>query len=207
MAALGEDPRVSALSGLRFAVADLPGAELGGAQGGTIALDADAAGHGWFVDATPHDSGEFALRTDDDTLSAAPGSAAFGAIDLLTAVRHEIGHALGFDHDDGLAVMREELATGVRYGIDLDATAPQPVPAAPGAASLAFELFDPYHGAGTNAGVDWRAGANDGWGAQLSPYEPAKPKASNTPNFAGFTLKLPEKSGFDSLGRALLGRN
>jgi hypothetical protein len=204
MAALGENPRLGALAGLRFAVAELPGAELAREEGGTITLDADAAGHGWFVDTTPHDSSEFALRTDDDVRTAIEGSAAFGAMDLLTAVRHEIGHALGFDHDDGLAVMRDELATGVRYEIDLAGDEPvqAPRPAAP--FSGAFEVAG---GAGTDAAIDWHAGLGDGWNSALSPYESGKPSKKPASDLAEFKLTLPAKpKGFDRLGGTLLGR-
>jgi hypothetical protein len=38
-------------------------------------------------------------------------------MDLLTAVMHEIGHVLGYDHDDG-GVMHEELSPGIRHAWD-----------------------------------------------------------------------------------------
>jgi hypothetical protein len=207
--ALGEDARLGALSGLRFAVTDLPGAELGHEEGGTITLDADAAGYGWFVDTTPYDSGEFALRTDDDVLTATEGSAAFGAMDLLTAVSHEIGHALGFTHDDGLAVMHDELGTGVRYELDAGSAAARPAPAAaPSAPSApAFDAFTDFGGAGTNAGIDWLAGSSEGWSLQLSPYDTGKPSKKTASNLASFEVKLLGKANeFDSLGRELLGK-
>src|SRR5262249_32768616 len=51
--------QTAALAGLRFAVADLSGDLLGQAHQGTVYIDADAAGHGWFVDATPGADEEF----------------------------------------------------------------------------------------------------------------------------------------------------
>lgn len=46
------------------------------------------------------------------------GSSAYGSMDLLTAVSHEIGHVLGFDHDDDLAMMRDKLDPGIRFLLD-----------------------------------------------------------------------------------------
>jgi hypothetical protein len=68
-------------------------------MGRHILIDPSAAGHGWFVDSTPNDNSEFthaanAAGTDLDT---DPTNAAAGHLDLLTAVSHEMGHALGLD--------------------------------------------------------------------------------------------------------------
>jgi hypothetical protein len=62
----------SAFDGLRFAVADLSGTQLGQAVGKTIYIDIDAAGHGW-------------------------GS---GGVDLFEVIEHELGHVLGYAHID-----------------------------------------------------------------------------------------------------------
>lgn len=58
-----------------------------------IWIDPDAAGHGWFIG------------------SASPVA---GTIDLRTAVAHEFGHVLGFDHDHGSEVMAATLEAGQR---------------------------------------------------------------------------------------------
>jgi hypothetical protein len=76
-------------------------------------IDLDAAGFGWFVDATPYDNSEFEVTVDTGKLKSTGTSDAFGAMDLLTVVSHEIGHLLGFDHGDS-SLMTESLATGVR---------------------------------------------------------------------------------------------
>jgi hypothetical protein len=96
---------LKALGSVQVVVADLPGATLGLAGQHTIWIDSDAAGYGWFVDPTPADDSEFRV----------PGAGpAAGRMDLLTVVTHEIGHLLGFEHNDGYAVMAERLSPGVR---------------------------------------------------------------------------------------------
>jgi hypothetical protein len=81
-------------------VADLPGSYLGLAYPDLVLIDADAAGHGWFVDSTP--------ETSDDLDPA--------RMDLLTAVAHELGHVLGLgDLDTGADdLMAGALSAGQR---------------------------------------------------------------------------------------------
>jgi hypothetical protein len=101
----------SSLANVHFGVADLSGSILGVTVGDTLFVDADAAGFGWFVDATPLDDTEFWVRRGE--LLARMGTEARGRMDLLSVVMHELGHVLGRDHEaDG--VMRETLAPGVR---------------------------------------------------------------------------------------------
>jgi len=94
-AAAGE-VQAAQLSGLQFQVGDLAGLLLGYADGGTIFIDSDAAGHGW----------------------STTGEA--GKIDLASVVLHEIGHVLGMEHTqavDGQAgLMGELLTTGQAFG-------------------------------------------------------------------------------------------
>jgi glucose/arabinose dehydrogenase len=104
-----------AMPGVRFEVRNLGGAYLGLAlvQDRTVLLDDDAAGYGWFVDPTPFVNEEF-----DAALHALAGGPADGRMDLLTAVRHELGHLAGLDDVDGPAqsgqLMVGTLAAGTR---------------------------------------------------------------------------------------------
>ena len=86
---------------------------MGYAVPGLIVIDQNAAGYGWFIDATPADDAEFRPLGQEE-LVAVGSSPAFGKMDLLSVVMHEMGHALGFDHDDH-GVMEEFLEVGVRH--------------------------------------------------------------------------------------------
>jgi hypothetical protein len=111
-----EDGRLGVLDDVHIGVGNLAEDGLGITLGGRIVIDADAAGHGWFVDPTPADDTEFWRRHGE--LLARMHSAAQGRMDLLSAVMHELGHVLGREHEhDG--VMSDVLAPGVR-DVELD---------------------------------------------------------------------------------------
>jgi hypothetical protein len=71
------DARVSALDQVSLSVSDLGGLTVGYTEGTVVLLDPTAAGYGWFL-----------------------SGALNGRVDLLTVVRHEFGHAIGFEHED-----------------------------------------------------------------------------------------------------------
>jgi VCBS repeat-containing protein len=88
------------LAGVEVRIHDLPDSRLGAALPGVILIDVDAAGYGWFVGPTPWESLEFARLVAPTELQAESGTdksvaPAFGRVDLLTVLTHEIGHLLG----------------------------------------------------------------------------------------------------------------
>jgi len=205
---------IDALGTIDLEVANLPGLTLSEADAAqhAIVVDADAAGWGWFVDTSPAASSEFRVRLDSSILAATPDSAAFGKMDLLTAVEHELGHLLGFEHADAgaIAVMHEDLAAGVRYLLDSASTTD--APQADGSSLPGFDTYAGDGGIGAAPKIDWQADSSGGWSVTLSPYDTGKP-AKNGSNIAPFDLNLLAKQGqdkrgaeFDSLGRALLGK-
>jgi len=94
------------LRDLTVRIGNLDSNLLGQATGNRIVIDSNAAGHGWYVDQNMRSDGEF------HQLLKPLG------MDLLTVVMHEIGHVLGYDHDDpndGIATLMDDtLDTGER---------------------------------------------------------------------------------------------
>jgi subtilisin-like proprotein convertase family protein len=147
--AVEEIEAATVLEHISFQVVDLPGDLLGIASSEQIQIDINAAGFGWFVDATPGDDAEFIPPRDLGGLdwSALPATPAADRVDLLTVVMHELGHVLGHDHTDE-GVMAETLSVGVRHtwddddlfrdrDSDLDSLYPSPTPKAIDAAFAA----------------------------------------------------------------------
>jgi hypothetical protein len=94
----------SALGSIQIQIGNLGGGTLGMASGHTLWLDDNAAGWGWFVDPTPWDDSEFYRPGDQGEQHH---------MDLLTALEHEVGHLLGYEHQQG-GVMAEMLNAGTR---------------------------------------------------------------------------------------------
>jgi hypothetical protein len=111
------DRQLAVLGAVDYAVADLPGAQLGLASPGArrIWIDRDGAGLGWETSFGSRDAG---FGAGDSELAARDAS-----YDLLTAVLHELGHVLGYDHDDEVAgdVMRATLRAGDSQAAAADA--------------------------------------------------------------------------------------
>ncbi|MCE5268513.1 MAG: M36 family metallopeptidase [Planctomycetaceae bacterium] len=105
---------ISEVKNVQFAVAELPGAELGMAFPNRVMIDSDAAGHGWFIDQTPLLDEEF--RYDSAASQRSIDPAALDRIDLLTVVMHELGHVAGLDDISSSAnrLMDAKLVAGTR---------------------------------------------------------------------------------------------
>ena len=139
-------------SGISATVGDLGGLTLGATSGRQITIDSDAAGWGW------------------------------GAMDLGTAVRHEVGHALGLGHGGGL--MDPSLSPGETRGVasapalpgaETEPAAGEAVEAAEGAeSSTATSDADPRDlTAGDRPGRRIGRGTNEGGaGSAAAPQPP-----------------------------------
>ncbi|QEH35607.1 Bifunctional hemolysin/adenylate cyclase precursor [Aquisphaera giovannonii] len=116
---------IRAMRGATVRVERLPEGLLAYTDGGVIVVDADAAGNGWFVDATPGEDSEFAAGPSN-------GPAA-GRIDLLTVLAHELGHVAGLGHgEDSGDAMHWDLPAGVRRLPEAPIDASRPSDSAPG---------------------------------------------------------------------------
>ena len=130
------------LEDANVALADLDGQQLGFNGYGTIYIDRDAAGHGWFVDSTPQTAEEFS-PAGDGVFVAIQGSSADGRMDLLTVLLHELGHMAELahsDHGDQTGLMSETLGISERrlpvaesdsHGDSTAAVFSSPLPAPP----------------------------------------------------------------------------
>tara|TARA_Y100000034_G_scaffold113299_1_gene148169 strand:- start:1552 stop:2076 length:525 start_codon:yes stop_codon:yes gene_type:complete len=67
-------------------------------------IDYDCGGGGWFIDPTPAKDEEYYLAKDGRQY-AHKGTGGRGHYDLLSAVAHELGHHLGFVHNNGTRIM------------------------------------------------------------------------------------------------------
>ena len=109
------DGYIADSSGVTYSFSSLDGSAVGQTTGNAIALDADAAGHGWFVDPTPGSNEEFLPTSNPNEWVAKAGSEAAGKMDMLSVLLHEYGHALGIEHSaDSGDFMATTLTPGVR---------------------------------------------------------------------------------------------
>ena len=96
-------------------IADLASGAVGQTTATTITLDANAAGHGWFIDSTPASNDEFLPTHNPNEWIAKAGSDAAGKMDMLSVLLHEYGHVLGIGHSaNGHDLMATTLTPGIR---------------------------------------------------------------------------------------------
>jgi hypothetical protein len=116
LAAAGFD--VTGLAGVTYQITALPPAVLGLTSQTTVWIDQNAQGHGWYLDASAASAGAFTQAAPGQDWLAPPTSPAFGRVDLLTVVTHELGHVLGLPDLDpavsGGDLMTATLGLGVR---------------------------------------------------------------------------------------------
>ncbi|MCF8038750.1 MAG: hypothetical protein K9K79_05480, partial [Desulfohalobiaceae bacterium] len=114
-----DEEMLGRLDAVTFLIADLEGDMLALAVDDTVIIDVDAAGHGWFVDDTPYDDAEFITHNNAEELTASEESGAYGDMDLLSVVMHELGHVFGYEdvytEDNQTEIMNGTLDEGVRY--------------------------------------------------------------------------------------------
>jgi hypothetical protein len=185
-----------------ISVTDLADGVLGYTEGNSILIDIDGAGQGWFLDASPEDSAEFATHARG-LLEAQPDSAAYGNMDLLSVMMHEMGHLLGVeDGDAAYGVMSQTLQAGTRLSLD-----PVKTDAASAAAQTARQAGGDTDasGAGTLAGpvIDWQgalapaqggqAGTSNDWKSDFVGYL-GQTRSERDPN-AGIRIAAPEPRG------------
>jgi hypothetical protein len=127
LAAAGVDAALlGRLAQAHYEVASLPGSYLGLTLTASdeVLISADAAGYGWYADASAASDAQFLSAGPGAALLARPGSAAAGHQDLLTVVLHEMGHLAGRPDVGGAAsgddLMAQLLAPGVRRVDALD---------------------------------------------------------------------------------------
>jgi hypothetical protein len=158
--------QLAVLRDVTLSLDDLGGLVLGRATDTSIVIDRTAAGHGWHSGTDSIPGGTVASRAADGGIRVDLGTSATGGrMDLLSALVHEYGHALGFDHGDfGDAFgdpMFGQLGVGVR---SLPSTGD---PGAAGAAPLggAMDVALGLHHVTSAFATSWFAWSGDPLGA------------------------------------------
>jgi RHS repeat-associated protein len=226
---------VDLLQGVKFEIANLDSVgDLGLATPGVVQIDDNGDGYGWFVDPTPKTDVEFATKVTTTELKAVVGSAAYGRMDLLTAVMHELGHELGLADipitTNAHTLMTQSITTGLRrlppamtaaIVTPMNATLVQPITAATsasaGSSSVASDVvFASLASAVGNNSLANTAGTNINFARFQTPTIPLRvetnlpalqPTPTLTANISPISGSAPRKtaSTFDAVYN-LLGR-
>jgi hypothetical protein len=91
---------------------------------GTLTLDTDANGLGWYLDPTPEDHIEYTTSLTPTAFKSTPGSPAYGHYDLLTTILHELGHIQGIISGNSAYDTHIQNQTFIGYGKDSDGKGP-----------------------------------------------------------------------------------
>jgi hypothetical protein len=114
------------LRSVEVVISDLADNRLGLASefDGVITIDVNAAGFGWFTDATPGVDEEFVATVHAAELAASAGGPADGRIDLLSVLIHEMGHVAGLADlaSDTRDVMAGGISAGLRRVLEVSTT-------------------------------------------------------------------------------------
>ena len=111
------EAQIETLESVTYEITDLRDWYIGSASGTHIQIDTNAFGWNWFVDSTPEEDSEFS-QISANSFEAEISSPAFGQIDLLTTVMHEMGHVLGLSdvhgRDNQAQLMSSHITAGTR---------------------------------------------------------------------------------------------
>jgi Ca2+-binding RTX toxin-like protein len=178
----------AALDQVTFQIVNFGDLTLGKAIGAAVLIDLDAAGWGWFVDTTPFNDVEFGLSLSDVEKMALETSPAFGRMDLLTVVMHELGHVLGFkdlDPNAG-ALMSETLDAGTRR---LNDSAPDGPALAQMDSAVGGQVASMLWGAKDNKATWLEDFLVDLAGKNVNPFEPIDKIKISIPGVSGGSKK------------------
>jgi hypothetical protein len=109
-----------------FHISPLPEALLGWTVQNTIWIDPRAQGYGWYADVSAASAAAFTQVGPGSEQQALAGSAAFGHVDLLTVVTHELGHVLGFDSVVASMLAHDWMTATLGLGVRRSADAASP---------------------------------------------------------------------------------
>jgi hypothetical protein len=101
--------QIKTMRSVAILINDIPGNFIASSENGSIKLDKDGGGYGWYFDRTPDSDEEFVLnKTTTDFI---PTIDTKGKIDLLTVLMHELGHQAGLEDE-----YQPKESKGLMYG-------------------------------------------------------------------------------------------
>jgi hypothetical protein len=195
--------QVNSLEHVQFDIVYLPGSLLGETMSPSLVyLNANAAGYGWFVDASAGSSADFSLTNSAGNALAGSGSPAYGHVDLLTVVEHEFGHVLGLPDQTSQSgdLMYLTLGLGVRRAAD--AADVQAIGTTAGT-GLNYQVLDvgsfaPAASVSTAAGGNAQAGFDRFFAAEFALDSDTSPDHHGSPTDLAGQLAAGRASGVEN---------